>query len=1492
MLNSTGQSRLSALLILCFLLLGLTGCGGNSSVTSDTLDQATPPGLPAPDSVELSAVIDDLDSAPAPEGVDPQVYRQLSSALAQYLTDHYPARITSTPPMGSAGRVTEILLSDGILRWTYQNGGDYNSDGLVTVNDLTSIGVYWKSTSADSNWPAARIADGNGDGEVNVSDITPIGQNFLSSVAGYKVLSADSAEGPFSEVDDVEIDQALEGMSPRQFELSIDTGGLAAMLFVQPYDSDGVPGELSDGVPVGGGGALDFLAGPPADPAADHLPELGAPVQLQDDYTLDSERSGLYVSRTQFTVVLEPDATVGDVNVLLSQLGGRLVGAVPELNLLIIRIDDPGDLSGVHHALDALPQEPSVTFVVEDTLLGDTALTSPSSSTDPTAWNSAHPSQTIPNPWQWDWEPSETGTSVNGNWGMEAVRAPMAWNLFDYARRQNTPARVVIADIGFNDAHADGELDNMKFMQYTGGSVANGLVLFYHGSHVAGIVGAPGYNDVGVSGINPLYQWVSPADEKWVGWSLRSALFDRNDPYDSRSTAFSSIMIDIWKALRQWDDTAVINTSLGYNWWAGGAAPIDTAASEDARRVCRLQGQVFRFFASYNENILICTAAGNDSAAVNGFPHEQEARYASPMAWAGLDPEIAWPGLFDLGPMANIIVVESTDSVVSDTTLRPNAWEYTKSDFSNVGGHVSAPGSDILSTVGSNLRDDWGRVLQDYETLGGTSMATPLVAGLISYLASIDPTLTPEELRTLVTEPNWTTPVAAEDGANLPDEINAPARMVDAFAAVTGIDTVQNNLNIQRALADVDDGTRDGNLRTAVCDDAGYTNPPDPDPDDIDTPDHRRGDGKITMKDFRAWRDAWLAQNSTAFPLPVQLDGGTYHFKRDYNFDGAIHTVGNNGQPANPPHPVDIPSPTTLNNIISEERYSRYDLNGDGEIADWAATSPYRVQAFMEGARSEVFDVIDTPNYVRDIDVLASTGNWNERDIIYEQAGEPLYYENVSVSLTDENQPAANQWSPQRFLLGNRDADAEVAPVFTHTPDYLHSCDFHFNLDWSWLSLGGAHSVTIIVTSEIYGVVEPFVRTGTFTSQDPWKFVLTVPIWTDTVNIDFRTDAGIHANKDYSVALGADIPVRFSLYLQIPDVYKEFPTVIKRREPVFWVRSLGLNEGYYLRTVFVTDGNGGKKDLNFSSVYSMDGEWSEPVVIASVDNPQLIAGADLYGYPAVVFDDGNGNLLFKTTQDGIDWNNFDRIIDSGADFDLRQLSILQRLAPEDFIIYSKGNGLGEKSVYCCRNHLFSEYQFSAPEEVGAGIAPSAVSPKDSGELYLAMFDPQAPSVDAAVRLHQWSTDQEQFLPAIDLPLESLDGGPGADFALETAEYNGNPAMSLLANGELYWIEGIDGESFKVNPVGSTGTDSSLLIFVRPQIIISSSTPAIFLRGRIWQASDAQGDSWQAPFMFNAPGYNPDPDYMRFRSSSDGLFAVQFIEQNWNRLVIQGELPEQ
>lgn len=63
-----------------------------------------------------------------------------------------------------------------------------------------------------------------------------------------------------------------------------------------------------------------------------------------------------------------------------------------------------------------------------------------------------------------------------------------------------------------------------------------------------------------------------------------------------------------------------------------------------------------------------------------------------------------------------------------------------RSSFSNYGAtkvHVFAPGSNIYSTVRG------GR----YQSMSGTSMATPLVSGAIGLLLSHEPTLTPREVR-------------------------------------------------------------------------------------------------------------------------------------------------------------------------------------------------------------------------------------------------------------------------------------------------------------------------------------------------------------------------------------------------------------------------------------------------------------------------------------------------------------------------------------------------------------------------------------------------------------------------------------------------------------------------------------------------------------------------------------------------------------------------
>lgn len=75
--------------------------------------------------------------------------------------------------------------------------------------------------------------------------------------------------------------------------------------------------------------------------------------------------------------------------------------------------------------------------------------------------------------------------------------------------------------------------------------------------------------------------------------------------------------------------------------------------------------------------------------------------------------------------------------------------------FSNYGiknVHVSAPGSDILSTVPDNK----------YKSYSGTSMATPYVSGVIGLLLSQNPDLKPLEIRKLLMKTSFKGPAYTE----------------------------------------------------------------------------------------------------------------------------------------------------------------------------------------------------------------------------------------------------------------------------------------------------------------------------------------------------------------------------------------------------------------------------------------------------------------------------------------------------------------------------------------------------------------------------------------------------------------------------------------------------------------------------------------------------------------------------------------------------------
>jgi subtilisin family serine protease len=115
--------------------------------------------------------------------------------------------------------------------------------------------------------------------------------------------------------------------------------------------------------------------------------------------------------------------------------------------------------------------------------------------------------------------------------------------------------------------------------------------------------------------------------------------------------------------------------------------------------------------AAGDANVLLVTSAGNDGADIDAKP--------------------AYPAAL---PAPNLLAVASTD---------PDSGRGL-SEFSNFGRlavQVAAPGAQILSTSSDG----------DYVLKSGTSMAAPMVAGVATLAASLDPAMSAADLRALVT---------------------------------------------------------------------------------------------------------------------------------------------------------------------------------------------------------------------------------------------------------------------------------------------------------------------------------------------------------------------------------------------------------------------------------------------------------------------------------------------------------------------------------------------------------------------------------------------------------------------------------------------------------------------------------------------------------------------------------------------------------------------
>lgn len=244
-----------------------------------------------------------------------------------------------------------------------------------------------------------------------------------------------------------------------------------------------------------------------------------------------------------------------------------------------------------------------------------------------------------------------------GNKGSKNVLLAVIDTGVDYRHQSLAPNMVAGYDFRDNDADP---MDNTS-AQNPG-----------HGTHCAGIVGATGLIDGGISGLSPE---VSMMPLRFLG----------ADGSGDLNNAIKAIDYAIEKGV------SVISASWGATVPLATAKPL-VEALERADKA----------------GIIFVTAAANDGK--------------------NNDKTNVYPANAGTPNMMTIAASNSSDA-------KPSWSNYGKAMVS-----LAAPGEAIMSTLPGDK----------YQNLSGTSMATPLVAGLVAFLKAQDSTLTGAEVRSLM----------------------------------------------------------------------------------------------------------------------------------------------------------------------------------------------------------------------------------------------------------------------------------------------------------------------------------------------------------------------------------------------------------------------------------------------------------------------------------------------------------------------------------------------------------------------------------------------------------------------------------------------------------------------------------------------------------------------------------------------------------------------
>ena len=390
-----------------------------------------------------------------------------------------------------------------------------------------------------------------------------------------------------------------------------------------------------------------------------------------------------------------------DAKALLETYGAEVVGEIYLMNQYQTRFAN-SDIYTLETIKAQMEEEEQVVAVTYNTIL-DTA-------------SSLYPNDTEYDSW-------DTASPAGNNWGLECIDAPGAWEYLN--KMQGTKVGVIDSSLMYS--HEDLEINSGHYnilptddfptlaslMEYyteeskthiCSGNGCNFCSMRDHGTHCAGIIGARGNNRKGVSGVN----WNADLyfTTFWYNYLNDSGNLGYYDTYNGWMYSVAYMVAS---------GCRVLSISVG--------SKFPSIVDEEEREIAATYNAMIKKLEDAGYDFLIMKAAGNSGDDASNYSLNR---------------------IMTTGEHARAHTV-----IVGALEHSTNIWgknvRYSMAGYSNYGEliDVVAPGSYIYSTV-----------FNGYEYMSGTSMATPMAAGVASLLYSVEPNLTYDQVKDILIATN------------------------------------------------------------------------------------------------------------------------------------------------------------------------------------------------------------------------------------------------------------------------------------------------------------------------------------------------------------------------------------------------------------------------------------------------------------------------------------------------------------------------------------------------------------------------------------------------------------------------------------------------------------------------------------------------------------------------------------------------------------------